>query len=124
MTYKYFKDSELSCSHCNEQGINEQFMVKIESLREQLGFPFIVTSGYRCKKHPIEARKASPGTHTTGRAVDLAVSGEKAYRLLSGALRAGFTGVGINQKGGSRFIHLDDIESSGGRPRPWVWSYE
>ena len=45
MTYKYFTESELACSHCNQRGMNEQFMSKIESLREELGFPFIVTSG-------------------------------------------------------------------------------
>ena len=123
MIYKYFTEAELACSHCNKQGINEQFMLKIESLREQLGFPFIVTSGYRCEQHPIEARKTAAGAHTTGRAIDIAVSGESAYRLISGAFRAGFTGVGVNQKGRSRFIHLDDIENSTTRPRPWVWSY-
>tara|TARA_R110000787_G_scaffold283820_2_gene396941 strand:- start:968 stop:1339 length:372 start_codon:yes stop_codon:yes gene_type:complete len=123
MTYKYFSEQELSCSHCKKNGMNDAFMVKIEALREELGFPFVVTSGYRCANHPIEARKASPGAHTTGRALDLLVSGENAYRLLSGALRAGFTGIGVNQKGGSRFIHIDNIESAKERPRPWVWSY-
>ena len=34
-----------------------------------------------------------------------------------------FTGIGVNQKGDSRFIHIDDIESTQKRPRPWVWSY-
>lgn len=123
MTYKYFTESELACSHCNQRGIDEQFMSKIESLREELGFPFIVTSGYRCEQHPIEARKTSSGAHTTGRALDISVSGERAFRLLSGALSAGFTGIGVNQKGSSRFIHLDDIENSITKPRPWVWSY-
>ena len=121
MTYKYFIEQELRCSHCQENGMNDAFMAKIETLREELNFSFVVTSGYRCEDHPIEARKASPGAHTTGRALDLLVSGENAYRLLSGALRAGFTGIGVNQKGDSRFIHIDDIESAEERPRPWVW---
>ena len=98
-------------------------MRKIEALRESLGFPFVVTSGYRCPKHPIEIKKSSVGAHTTGRAMDIAVKGEDAYRLLSGALNAGFTGIGINQKGDSRFIHIDDTQASPERPRPWVWSY-
>ena len=123
MAYKYFTELELSCSHCNQRGMDEQFMKKIESLREELGFPFIVTSGYRCEDHPIEARKTSSGAHTTGRALDLSVYGQDAHRLLSGALTAGFTGIGINQKGSSRFIHIDDIESTSERSRPWVWSY-
>ena len=121
--FKYFTAAELKCSHCNKEGMNINFMKKIEALREELGFPFIVTSGYRCTKHPIEIEKYTVGAHTTGRAIDVSVYGENAYKLLSGALKAGFTGIGVNQKGDSRFIHIDDIEESPERPRPWVWSY-
>ena len=124
MSFKYFTDSELRCSHCQQNRMDGYFMEKIEALREELGFPFIVTSAYRCPRHPIEARKKLSGAHSTGQAIDLAVHGENAYRLLSGALRAGFTGIGVNQKGNSRFIHLDNIKSSeGSRLRPWIWSY-
>jgi len=121
--FKYFTAAELKCSHCNKEGMNINFMKKIEALREELGFPFIVTSGYRCTKHPIEIEKYTVGAHTTGRAIDVSVYGENAYKLLRGALKAGFTGIGVNQKGDSRFIHIDDIEESPERPRPWVWSY-
>ena len=99
-------------------------MVRIEALREQLGFPFPVNSAYRCPDHPIEARKSKAGAHSTGQAIDIGVRGEKAHILLDAALQAGFTGIGINQKGSNgRFIHLDDIENSPERPRPTVWSY-
>ena len=121
---KYFTEDELKCSHCGKSGMNEVFMEKIEVLREQLGFPFPVNSAYRCPEHPIEARKDTSGTHSTGQAMDIGVMGDRAYRLLEAALEAGFTGVGINQLGSSgRFIHLDDVESEVGRPRPWIWSY-
>jgi len=120
---KYFTPEELQCSHCQKDGINSEFMEKVSALRKQLGFPFIVTSAYRCPEHPIEARKASVGAHTTGRAIDIGVSGMSAYLVLQGALKAGFRGIGVQQKGEGRFIHLDDIEDSGNRPRPWVWSY-
>jgi len=122
-TLKYFTPEELRCSCCDQDGMNEAFMDKVSELRKQLGFPFIVTSAYRCAKHPIEARKASPGAHTTGRAIDIGVSGMSAYLVLQGALKAGFRGIGVQQKGEGRFIHLDDIEDSEERPRPWVWSY-
>lgn len=123
MPFKYFTDSELSCSHCQKNDMNVQFMDKIVALREELGFPFIVTSGFRCPEHPVEERKASPGAHSSGHALDIAIAGKDAYRLLEAALGADFTGIGVNQKGKARFIHLDDIENSSGRPRPWVWSY-
>ena len=85
MTFKYFTELELRCSHCNKEGIDTNFMEKIEALREQLGFPFIVTSAYRCAEHPIEARKASPGAHTTGKAIDIGVHGSRAYTLKKAA---------------------------------------
>lgn len=123
MMYKYFTEEELECKHCQSRGIDPEFMKKIDALREKMGFSFHVTSAYRCPDHPIEARKASPGAHASGRAIDIGVSHEKAYRLVQGALEAGFTGIGVNQKNNSRFVHLDDLEDSEGRPRPHIWSY-
>jgi hypothetical protein len=35
----------------------------------------------------------------------------------------GFKGIGVNQKGNGRFIHLDIGEMEDGRPRPHLWSY-
>lgn len=121
---KYFTKDELKCTHCGTEGINESFMNKIEILREELGFPFPVNSAYRCSEHPIEARKKAAGSHSTGHAIDIGVSGERAYALIEAAVKSGeFKGIGINQKGSSRFIHLDDIEDSPERPRPFIWSY-
>ena len=125
MTYKYFQAHELRCSHCGVERMQPHFMENIILLRELLGFPFIVTSGFRCQNHPIETRKDSPGAHTTGQALDIQVYGNNAHRLLDAALRAGFSGVGISQKGehSERFIHLDNLGNADDRPRPTVWSY-
>ena len=123
MSYKYFTADELKCQHCEEEGIDGYFMAKIDNLREELGFAFPVTSGYRCPDHPIEARKKAPGAHTTGQAIDIGVSGNEAYVLIEAAIRDNFSGIGINQKGDSRFIHLDIIPHSSSSPRPWIWSY-
>jgi len=121
---KYFTADELKCSHCGKSGMNETFMERIETLRHQLGFPFPVNSAYRCPEHPIEARKKAAGAHATGHAIDIGVSGEQAYKLIEAAVKSGeFGGIGINQKGSSRFIHLDNIENTLERPRPWIWSY-
>ena len=103
--------------------MNEDFMAKVEFLRHELGFPFKVTSAYRCKDHPIEAKKVVPGAHTSGRAIDIAVRGEEAHQLLKKAFSMGIGGIGVNQKGASRFIHLDDLDQSDSHTRPWVWSY-
>ena len=71
--YKYFSMDELKCQHCGEQGMDEEFMTKVEALRHDLGFPFTVTSAYRCKDHIIERKKKTPGAHESGHAIDIAV---------------------------------------------------
>lgn len=121
---KYFSDSEVSCSHCGESKMSPEFMDVLDKLREAYGKPLRVTSGYRCPEHPIEARKASAGAHSTGKAIDLAVERGEAYEVLEIAMGMGvFTGIGIQQKGSGRFIHLDTCEEPEMSPRPTVWSY-
>ncbi|WKD48938.1 hypothetical protein [Microbulbifer spongiae] len=65
-------------------------------------------------------------THTTGQAVDVSVTGGRAYELLGIPTEEGFTGIGVKQHGPhkGRFLHLDDLEPiPGKRTRPTVWSY-
>lgn len=116
-----FKKEEFQCKHTGKDGMNEEFMHKLQALRNEYGKPMRITSGFRDKTHPIEAAKASPGAHFTGRACDVAVQGEDALRLVSLAVKHGFTGIGVQQKGSGRFIHLDDLGN--GWPRPTIWSY-
>jgi uncharacterized protein YcbK (DUF882 family) len=103
--------------------MDELFLSKIDRLREAFGRPLIATSAYRHPTHPVESRKAKPGSHSSGRAIDLAVSGSEAHKLLTLAMASGdFTGIGVNQKGAARFIHLDDLTEREA-VRPTVWSY-
>ena len=99
------------------------FMITLEAIRIKCDFPFTITSAYRDPTHPIEARKAKPGTHASGRAVDIAVRGDKAIKLIKVAFEFGITGIGVQQKGGGRFIHLDDLGIEDGFARPNIWSY-
>jgi uncharacterized protein YcbK (DUF882 family) len=81
-----------------------------------------ITSGYRSRTHPVEAKKLTTGAHVMGRAADVAVSGADALRLVVLAAEFGFTGIGVQQKGANRFIHLDDV-SPGVLSRPSIGSY-
>lgn len=97
---------------------------KLDALREECGFPLLINSGYRCPKHNLEvSHTGETGPHTTGHAVDIRVDRGRAYRLLALAPKYGFTGIGIQQKGGGRYIHLDDLPNDINQPRPTVWSY-
>jgi len=107
--------------------MNHSFLKKLDRTRTLLGFPLIVTSGYRCPDHNDSVSSTGRnGPHTTGRAVDLAVFGYQAYALLRHVGGTpDFGGIGLKQHGAhdSRFIHLDDLEPSDGRFRPTVWTY-
>jgi uncharacterized protein YcbK (DUF882 family) len=120
--YHYFADDELTC-RCGcglgASAMSRAFMLRLEFLRKELGFPFPVTSAIRCSKHNVDVSSTGKnGIHTTGKAVDIAVDGEHKYELVKLAMFARFTGIGI----GRTFVHLD-IGSPGKYPRPRIWNY-
>lgn len=126
--YKYFKPEELKCkcNNCGSTGreMDNDFMQKLDTLREYLGFPFVITSAYRCPAHNNNVSSTGfNGAHTTGKAVDIAVNRTQAYDLMKAAFEQGFTGIGVNQKSVSRYIHIDTITASPSVIRPTVWSY-
>jgi len=118
-----FSRSEMACQHCGRAEMDADTMWKLQELRDSFGKPMRVNSGYRCPEHPIEANKSKPGAHSSGRAVDISVQGSDAYALVMLAMRQGWQGIGVQQKGDGRFIHLDDLTNKEGWPRPTVWSY-
>lgn len=105
--------------------MQESFMAKLIALREKCGFPMPVTSGYRTpEENKAVSTTGENGPHTSGRATDIAISGENAFKLVSFALAEGFTGIGIKQHGPmrGRYVHLDDL-SAPEFPRPRIWTY-
>ena len=118
--YLNFSEAELRCGETGECKMQADFMRRLQALREDYGKPMAITSGYRSPQHSIEASKAQPGTHARGIAVDVAVSGQDCYELMALAMKHGFTGIGVAQKGPGRFLHIDTFK---GAARPNVWSY-
>jgi len=113
--FTYFVWSEFDCKHTGLNEMDPAFIHKLDDLRHACGFPFKITSGYRDPSHPVEAKKSSPGMHTTGKAADVAISlSSQRYVILQEALKAGFTGIGIADD----FIHLDTRDST-----PVIWTY-
>jgi zinc D-Ala-D-Ala carboxypeptidase len=120
----HFTFDELRCKCGCRMLPKQDFMDKVEALRVALGFPLEVSSAARCPKHNAKVSSTgSTGPHTTGRAIDLAVRGAQALRVVQAALAAGFSGIGVQQKGASRFIHIDDLPNTPSCPRPTIWSY-
>jgi uncharacterized protein YcbK (DUF882 family) len=122
--WKYFKFEEFRCRHCGANEMNHEFIAKLDQLRAEYGIPLRVSSGYRCPEHNAKVSTTGlEGPHTTGHAVDFEVDRMNAMELLEIALSSGhFTGIGLNQKGPNRFIHLDDLKAPE-YPRPTIWTY-
>lgn len=125
--FLFFSDKELRCPCCKQNFMDTPFMLELIRIREIADFPFNVTSAYRCPNYNDRiSTTGRDGPHTTGHAVDILVTGRKTVILLKLVLKSEFfTGIGINQRGprNKRFIHIDNLEATENRPRPWLWTY-
>ena len=55
--FKYFSIEEFDCQETGENEMSEEFIHKLDELREKCGFPFTVTSGYRSTSTVSRPRK-------------------------------------------------------------------
>ena len=113
---KYFNESEF-----NEfNKMDTKLLDMLDNLREAYGFPIKLTSTYRSPDHPIEAKKAKPGEHAHGAAVDIAcVGGEATFKLVKAAIEVGFKRIGISRK--NNFVHVGI--GYPGAPDTTIWTY-
>lgn len=121
--WEYFTVDEMKCKGSGECHMDDAFMAKLDTLRKRYGKPIIITSGYRSAAYNISLGGAKNSAHVQGKAADIAVSHADAYKLVGLAIDLGFTGIGVSQKGESRFIHIDTADSTDKQPRPHIWSY-
>jgi zinc D-Ala-D-Ala carboxypeptidase len=117
--YPNFKKHEFDCKHTGKNEMQHEFMELLQTLRVQLGFPLVITSGYRHPTHPVEARKTrSDGEHTQGNCCDVrCLNSQTRFKIIKAALEVGFTRIGI----ADTFIHL----GIGGvrLPKNVIWDY-
>ena len=113
---KYFTESEFN----QFEKMNPKLLEMLDQLREAYGYPIKLTSTYRSPDHPIEAKKAKPGEHAYGAAVDVAcVGGEATFKLVKAAIEVGFTRIGISRK--NNFVHVGI--GYDGAPPITIWTY-
>ncbi len=68
---KNFKVSEFACKHCGENKIDQRVIDMCQTIRDAVGVPVIVSSGYRCKIKNEQVGGVKDSFHTHGLAADL-----------------------------------------------------
>lgn len=125
LSSKNFSARELrcKCDKCNREvphNIHPNALEKLQAMREYLGRALILTSAYRCKDHPEEAKKATPGQHNKGTAFDIRVSnGVERMQIIEAALFLGASGIGV----ANTFIHVDWRKDLDASEMKVVWKY-
>jgi uncharacterized protein YcbK (DUF882 family) len=92
----------------------------LEPLREALGRPLKITSGYRSPQYNKSVGGAPGSQHTSGIAADIALeSDEEMAKAAAIASKISAIG-GIGLYPGEGFIHVDIRQRIGGRPTYWM----
>ncbi|TAN40782.1 MAG: peptidase M15 [Nitrospirae bacterium] len=116
---KYFTDEEFACKcGCGKADVSSDLVNRLDQLREDIGRPITIASGFRCDKHNASEGGVSGSAHTLGLAVDIKISsGQERFEVLAKVLRGFlFKRIGVAKT----FIHVDIDES---KPQTVVWTY-
>lgn len=100
----YFTDQEV-------EGLNEEFVAKLDRARHLAGIPFTITSGFRTpEKNQSVIGSVADSSHLTGLAVDLRVENSHEVSLICDAVKAmGITrrGIYVNSTFEPIHVHVD-----------------
>ena len=77
---KWFKEKEFACKCCGQlpplarENVKALVSVVLDPVREKLGMPVVVNSGYRCEKHNKDVGGVRNSQHLRGEAADVTCS--------------------------------------------------
>ena len=109
---KNFSLHEFESPDTGEVVLDPELVTKLQALRDKLGRPVIVNSGYRTPEHNNAVGGASESYHKLGMAADIHSPGVSVETLAQLAEAVGFRGIGRY----STFVHVDT------RPTPARWT--
>ena len=101
--------SEFECPCCHLVKIEPELLGKLQRLRDLIGGPLYITSGYRCEKENKRVGGVPHSYHLLGMAADVYSKCVDVSRLLTLAKEVGFRGIGYYPRRG--FLHLDIREN-------------
>lgn len=118
--FKYFSYAEFDSPDAPGSGaknMSADFIHQLDKVRAAVGFPLVVTSGYRTPAHNAKVGGVAGSSHTKGLAVDLrALTDAQKRAIAKAAIAQGITRIGW----GRTFIHLD---VDGSKPQKVTWGY-
>lgn len=114
MELRYFSLSEFASPDIEGSGkeMSPKLLECLDDIRDEIGIPFIINSGYRSYAHNQKVGGSVRSQHLSGHAVDIAI----ANQLIGDQIQAAFIarvgqecGIGryVTKESGAGFIHLD-----------------
>ncbi len=110
----HFHRAELQCHcGCGEALIDPQLVQALESLRDRVASPVVITDAYRCPSHNRAVGGVAHSQHVLGRAADLVIPSQPSVlaMLLQAEAVPGFSAGGIGlytgEDGSTPRLHCD-----------------
>lgn len=101
--YPDFSPREIACKGNGSLLVDDRALDMLQAVRNALGKPLIITSGYRSEDYNRKIGGARGSLHLRGQAFDISLGTIDPGALEVAARRAGFTGFGFYR----RFMHID-----------------
>ena len=85
---KWFKEKEFACKCCGQlpplarENVKALVSEVLDPVREKLGMPIVVNSGYRCEKHNKDVGGVKNSQHLKGEAADVTCSDLKRLKAI------------------------------------------
>lgn len=99
---------ECQCGKCTAQMIDTELVDKLQRIRDVLGVPLKITSGYRCIPHNAAVKGSSGSKHRYGMAADWRTANRSINPVALGIIAAQyFKAVGIYWYDGCAIVHTD-----------------
>lgn len=117
---RHFSPAEIACRGTGLVLLTDasrDALRRLDTLREAMGHPLIVNSGYRSPQHNRAVGGAKASKHMEGIAFDISMANVDPHVFEEKANAAGFRGIGLyppqKPTGAKNFIHIDT------RPGGW-----
>jgi len=129
--WRNFSPYEMMCKGTGRVHVCVELMDKLQALRDRIGKPIVVLSGFRSPEHNAIIGGAPQSMHLQGEAADISMANHNPISFFATAKELGFLGFGFYPFGAGNFMHLDlghpaILNTDGsrryrtwGNPAPW-----